>query len=318
MRLLCPFCQKAITVPDTEAGKAVHCPECGEQFAAPQLYTPTPYSVAESRPVPAPAANQPPAPEPVPETYVSDRPEAPDLGHLPAVDRELSGYGRVSSFPLDPRVIRWIPAGALFLAFILTFFSWNGLFPGGYSAYTQSAWGALFASMSWDPVAEDALKIKDDLYSRLHSSWFLFFYLFLLFPTVLLAVAGPVVELAKIKLPPAVQQFWHFRPAALGVLCVLTLVFLLAQWASGFGLQRAVQEKVLADFPEKQADQNTPEKQQKWEMRVDAAKGAYHVRTTPWLRLALLMHLLAVAAVAIEAGLMLRGKKPPPRLAAMW
>src|SRR5262245_34941850 len=130
MRLLCPFCQKAITVPDTEAGKAVHCPECGEQFAAPQLFSPTPYPMAESRP--AAADYRSPASEPVPETYVSERPEGPDLGHLPAVDRELSGLGRVASFPLDPRVIRWIPAAALFLAFILSFFSWNGLFPGGY------------------------------------------------------------------------------------------------------------------------------------------------------------------------------------------
>ena len=47
-------------------------------------------------------------------------------------------------------------------------------------------------------------------------------------------------------------------------------------------------------------------------------KGEYHVKTTTWLRLALLMHLLATAAVLAEAGLVLRGTKPPPRLAAMW
>src|SRR5213079_261119 len=105
--------------------------------------------------VPAPAAeprsaaDKSAAPEPVHETYVAP----PDLPHLPAVDRELSGFGRVASFPLDPRVIRWVPAGALFLAFVLTFFPWNGLFPGGYSAYTQSAWGGLFANVSVDPVA---------------------------------------------------------------------------------------------------------------------------------------------------------------------
>jgi hypothetical protein len=312
MRLLCPFCQKAITVPDTEAGKAVHCPECGEQFAAPQLYSMAPAPAAESRP--APTADRSAPQDPVPETYVSP----PDLPHVPAVDRELSGYGRVRSIPLDPRVIRWIPAGALFLAFVLTLLPWNGLFPGGHPAYTQSAWGGLTGSLSYDDVAEDELKLRDDLRNRLHTSWFLFPYLFLLLPTLALAVAGPVVDLAKIKLPAGLEQAWHFRPALLGVLCVVTLVFLLAQWASGFGLQRAVNDKIEADYADTKAAANTPEKLQRWEMRVSAAKGGYHVRTTPWLRLTVLLHLLAAAAVATEAGLMLRGKKPPPRLAAMW
>jgi hypothetical protein len=308
MRLLCPFCQKAITVPDTEAGKAVHCPECGEQFAAPQLYTPTP------APAVHPTAGSPVPSEPAPETYVT----APDLPHVPAVDRELSGYGRIKSFPLDPHVIRWIPAGSLFLVFVLTFFSWNGLFPGGYSAYTQNAWGGLFATLSWDEVAEDEMQLKEELRNRLHTSWFLFPYLLLLLPTLAVAVAGPVVDVAKVKLPPNVEQLWHFRPALLGALCVISLLFLMAQWASGFGLQRAVQSKIEADLAEAKAAANTPEKVQRLEMRMDAAKGRYHARTTVWLRLTVLLQLLACAAVAAEAGLMLRGNKPPPRLAAMW
>ena len=123
---------------------------------------------------------------------------------------------------------------------------------------------------------------------------------------------------AKVKLPANVEQLWHFRPALLGVLCVVTLLFLMAQWASGFGLQRAIQSKIEADFAESKAAANTPEKLQRWEMRVDAAKGYYHVRTTAWLRLAVLLHLLAAASVAIEAGLTFRGNKPLPRLAAMW
>ena len=256
-------------------------------------------------------------PPPVPETYVSDR-EPADLPHLPPPDRELSGYGRMKSFPLDPRVIRFIPAGAIFLAFILTFFPWNGLYPGGYSAYTQGAWGSLFASLTADLVSEDELKIEDDLKSRLHSSWFLLPYLVLLFPTLLLTVAGPVADLAKIKLPPPLEKVWQFRPALLGVLSIVTLLFLLAQWASGFGLQRAVHDKIEADFADKKAQANTPEKMQRWEMTVDAAKGAFHVKSTPWLRLAVLMHLLAAGAVVAEAGLMLRGKKAPPRVGVMW
>src|SRR4051812_19179142 len=122
MRLLCPFCQKAITIADSEAGKYVPCPECAKQFAAPQLYTPAPAPLPElaaTRVAPAPQLPPTPAPGPpaVPETYVHDRPAvaAPDLPVMPAPDLEMSGYGRMASLPIDPRVIRFIPAGAIFL-----------------------------------------------------------------------------------------------------------------------------------------------------------------------------------------------------------
>jgi hypothetical protein len=325
MRLLCPFCQKPIVIADSEAGKYVPCPECAKQFAAPQLYTPAPAplpELASTRIAPAepPPPTPPAVPAPVPETYVADRPAGAtgELPYLPAPDREMSGYDRMASLPLDPRVIRFIPAAAIFLAFILTFFPWNGLYPGGYSAYTQSGWGCLFAGLSWDDASEDQLKMKDDLKKDLHSSWFLLPYLVLLFPTLLLAVAGPVVDLTKIKLPPPIEKAWQFRPALLGVLTVLMLLFLLAQWARGFGLQRAIDDKIARDFEERTAQANTPEKLQRVEMMADAVKGAYHVKTTPWLRLAVLLHLLAAGAVVTEAGLMLRGKKQPPRLAVMW
>jgi hypothetical protein len=325
MRLLCPYCQKAITVPDSEAGKAVNCPECNQQFAAPQLYTPapSPAPAAPAAPVHSPTSGSP-VPPLVPETYVAEGSEQwsptqpPALPHMPAPDREMSGYTHMVSLPLEPKVVRWIPAGALFVAFLLTFFSWNGLYPGGYSAYTQNAWQGLFASVSEDQVAEDELKIGKELQDRVHTTWWILPYLLFLFPTLILAVAGPVADLTKIKLPPNVEAIWRFRPLALGGLAVLVLIFLLAQWASGFGLQRAVSDKIDADFAAKKAEANTPEKMQRWEMNVSAAKGAFHVRTTPWLRFAVLLQLLAAAAVAAEAGLMLRGKKPPPRVAAMW
>jgi hypothetical protein len=318
MRLLCPYCQKAITVPDSEAGKEVNCPECRERFAAPQLYTPAP-----PPPEPAPAEPPPaPSPAPVPETYLSDRPPAetpaPRLPDLPAPDRELSGFARMASVPLDPTVIRWIPAGALFVAFVLTFLPWNGLCPAGYPAYTQNAWQVLFSGLSWDAVAEDELKLKEDLDGRLHSGWWLLPYLVLLLPALVLAIAGPVMDAAGVKPPPGLERVWQFRPALLGALVVMTLLFLLAQWATGFGLQRAVNEKVEADFAEAKALANTPEKMQRWEMKVAERKGGYHVRTTPWLRLAVLCHFIAAAAVVAEAGLMLRGNKPAPRAAVLW
>ena len=39
MRLICPNCQKPVTVPDSDAGKSTKCPECGQSFPAPELYS---------------------------------------------------------------------------------------------------------------------------------------------------------------------------------------------------------------------------------------------------------------------------------------
>jgi hypothetical protein len=314
MRLLCPFCQKAITVADSEAGKAVNCPECGQQFAAPQLYTPSPVTPP---PMPPPVpANAPDAP--VQETYISVPEFEKPAPAAPAKVREDSGDPKTFSFPLDPKIIRWIPAAALFIAFVLTFLPWNGLYPAGYPAYTQNAWQALLGWNSKDAVAEDMMKLGSELDEGVRSCLWLLPYLLLFLPTLVLALAGPAVELIKIKLPEGVERFWQFRPAALGLLAIMMLMLLAAQWVSGFGLQKAVDQAIDQKMEATKSEANTPEKMQRWEMRASQLKGSTHVKTTPWLRLAMFMHIVVAIAVIAEAGLMLRGKKPPPRVVVMW
>jgi hypothetical protein len=312
MRLLCPFCQKPISVPDSEAGKAVNCPECGQQFAAPQLYSHSPgaqpvSSHAESRPGSA-------APPVVPETYVPET-RATDL---PASSPDLSAYQKIRSVSFDPRVLRWVPPAALTLVFLLTFFPWNGMYPAGYPAYTQSAWQCMSAGLSWDEVAEAEMKLAEDLQKRAQTNWWLIPYLLLLFPALALAWAGPIVELAKVKLPEQVERFWEYRWAALTALLAVMFLFLLVQWASGFSLQRAIHEKIEADYAVTKETAQTPEKRQVYAMTVDRAAGAYRIKTTPWLRLAVLSHLVALLAAGALLLLALRGHKPTPRVAALW
>ena len=312
MRLLCPFCQKTISVPDSEAGRAVNCPECGQQFAAPQLYTPSPATletVSSAKPAPVPPA--------VPETYLVPSTAASDLNPV-SLDRGMFGYAHSGSIPLDPRVIRFIPAAALTLVYFLTFFKWDGMYPAGYAAYTQNAWQCLFASISNDPVAEEEFKKLAELEKNIHSSWWLFFYLVLLFPALALAWAGPIVDLAKIKLPSGVESVWKYRAAALGILVILMLLFFMAQWASGLGLQRAVDSQIEDEYAAEKEKAKTPEALQRWEMKIAKAKGEWMVRTTPWMRLTFLLQLLTALAVVAEAGLTLRGTKPAPRVAVMW
>jgi hypothetical protein len=238
--------------------------------------------------------------------------------HPASPDRGMFGYAHTGSIRLDPRVIRFIPAAALTLVFFLTFFNWDGMYPAGYGAYTQNAWQCLFASISDDPVAEKEFKMLAELEKNIHSSWWLFPYLLFLFPALALAWAGPIVDLAKIKLPAGVEPLWQYRPAALGALVVLMLLFFMAQWASGLGLQRAIDSRIEEINAADKEKAKTPEEKQLWEMKVSTSKAEAQVRTTPWMRLAFLCQLLAALAVVAEAGLALRGSKPTPRVAVMW
>src|SRR5262245_40904578 len=110
MRLLCPFCQKPITVPDSEAGKRVPCPECNEHFIAPLLSTPSPseiYSPARQ------AGTYPNAP--APETYVTPPPyEHAETAEprerrepAPSPESQLADYRKIVSVPFKHDVIRW-------------------------------------------------------------------------------------------------------------------------------------------------------------------------------------------------------------------
>lgn len=350
MRLLCPFCQQAINVADTEAGKAVNCPLCQQMFAAPYLHVaaPTPAPVP---PPPAPLeptmlprvadetpmtntqatsinalaapygleSTSPPVHAPsTPAVPLPPMPTPPPPSRSVPVEHQLSGYQHVRSLPLNIDIIRWIPAAAFFLIFILSLFSWVGMYPGGYSAYTQNAWQCLFAGLSEDKVAEDEMKMAQDLRDALRSNWWLLPYLVLLLPTMALAAAGPLLAILKINLPTTVNKILQYRAAFVALLAVLTMLLLAAQWSRGFGLEHATMAKLDERFAESKKTANTPEKEQRWEMNYAAAAGTFHLKTTFWLRLAFFLHLLAAFAVAAEAALQLRGNKPAPRVGVMW
>ena len=85
-----------------------------------------------------------------------------------------------------------------------------------------------------------------------------------------------------------------------------------AQWASGFGLKKAVRERAEAAVAKEESP--TPEKTQRWEMKVGMEEGKLQARTTPWLRLCWLLQLTAVFGAGVELLLVLRRDKPAPRI----
>ena len=101
------------------------CPRAGPRGSRPARHRSRPRSrrpTSHDRPRPAPGPGPPPGPRP---RDVRLRPD---------------GVG-----PARPAGLRWIPAAALFLAFVLTLLPWNGLYPAGYPAFTQSPWHAVVA-----------------------------------------------------------------------------------------------------------------------------------------------------------------------------
>jgi hypothetical protein len=176
----------------------------------------------------------------------------------------------------------------------------------------------LFAGLSEDAVAEEEMKVGKELSEAIKSNWWLLPYLVMLLPAFALAVAGPVLALTQPKFPPVVEKLLHYRPVILAGLAIFTMIFIAAQWSRGFSLERAVREKVEAQFAEEKAKVKTPEQEKRWEMKYGKEWNAWSVQTTTALRFAFLLHLLAAFAVATEAGLQLRGKKAPPRIGVMW
>lgn len=313
MRLLCPFCQQVLTLPDDQAGKAVNCPKCSQAFQAPQPYIP----LAADPPAAAAPAVTPGPPLRTQEVDITPMSSAPSFDNLPRLPGVPAGPGTFRGLTLRPEVLAWVPAVALTVALILTGFRWAGAYPAGYPAYTQTAWGALFAGVTSDSVAQDEMKLEGKIQEKIKSNWWLLFYFPLLLAGVAVAWAGPVLAGLKVKLPGFAQKLWPYRPALVAVFAVFTLLLLSVQWANGFGIERAIRDLTEAEHAESKAAANTPEKMQRWEMKASADAARLQVQTTTWLRLAWLAHFIAALAVGLEAVTALRGDRPPLRVGVM-
>jgi hypothetical protein len=319
MRLLCPFCQKTIEIADNEAGKVADCPECHQKFTAPQLYSPpapTPaepatYNLSTPQPVSSPVA-PPVTPAPSLETTSAYTPPAP-----PSVP---AGTTKSWTLVLSTSWIRWVPPISLSLILLLTLFSWSGLYPAGYSAYTQNAWESLFAAIDEDPVSERFLKIGANLKEKVKTTWYLLPYLVFIIPTTALAWICFRGEEPGFKLPVVVESYWKYRYLALAALTVFLFLMLFAQWSSGFGLQRAVKAIVISDpeIEKLHSDTPTPEEKQKYEMAVASRIAMYHPRTTFWFKMVMILQFLATVSSVLAIYHIKRPRKVPARLTFEW
>jgi hypothetical protein len=312
MELLCPSCQRRLTIPDQYAGQPMKCPMCNNAFTAPAL-APVPGAATYTPPPPAP----PPAPSG--DALAAGAPPQAAPAPLPPP----GDYIAHKSIWFSPRVLPWVVLGALLLVFILSFFPWDRTLGDAFgehnSIISQSAWQAAFGSYSVYPAPAD--KEKKELPAELQTpggvNILILFYVLLLILLLLVTAAAVVVDVIQAPLPPAVQQLLPWRWAAVAGLTALTFVLLVLQLLLGFRMENALARNV--DYGvDKMLERSSKEsdKEQAAAART-AARTFGHHRST-FLTLALLLHLAALlCSVPLFLGDPRRGR-PIPRLDLAW
>jgi len=242
----------------------------------------------------------------------------------PASPGTPPGYSHSVGFALLPEIVQWTAPAALVLSVILTFFPWNGIYPGGHGVYTQSAWGSLFGSYSTNPNGDKVLKFdtKDDkgksLRDDVHTNWLMLLYLPGLLVTAVLAVLFTILPALKLKLPPPIQAYLPWRMALIAALSLLLTGILCLQSIRGFGLQNAVEAQIDLQFQKDREEAKTGEEIERFEMRRGAAKESLGLEQTTANRLAILLHFVAIIGAAGTVLMVRRSDKPPPRIEVMW
>lgn len=327
MNLLCPNCQKMLTVPDEFAGQTMKCPLCSGTFtvpglpgAAPSPSTGTPYEqdVYSVRHEPSPPPPPPPPPlsisppsSPPPETAITPTP-------IPKPSLTREEYQHVLVGSLNPHVLPWIAPVCLVMVFFLQFFDWDGLYPGGEPAQTGNAWRAAFGAYAVDGDLKNLVPFTDDEKYKPGVSFLTIFYLLLFFPALAVTVASVVVTMVPTKqLPPWAKDLMPWRWGIVAAANIIVFLFLVLQLLLGFSLDSRYRDWVDNEIKrDAKSNPTTTERKQD-----DARRGELldRLRHTPWLRLVVLLHLAAIISSALMFWIDRRGAiRPLPRWELRW
>jgi hypothetical protein len=357
MNLICPHCQKPLTVSEDKAGQTMACPLCNQTFQVPALpqtaqlsfdYEELPEEIPlvplppEAEKPPAPQPPQPPVPEEplyevVPEPAQPapsapprrPKPSRPNAQQRPTGPSPVkpppsvpaTGYEQVRSLLLRPEVITWIAPVSLVLLFVLLWVAWVGVYPGGYGVYTQNGFQAWLGSHSWDPVGEKVMGKEQAIEEHISANWFLMtLYLLLLLAALALSIASVIWRSAKapLVLPPTIERIWPWRTALVGALSALAFLILLLLLLSGLGLEKAVTEIVDQGLEKDYAAAQTSEEKQKVNIKRGLELGWYNLHRTGWLTWVIVLQLAAAGGAGLELWLEKRGTRPPPRIELQW
>ncbi len=337
MNLLCPNCQKMLTVPEQYAGQLMKCPLCAGTFTVPALPPAPAMSEPEPRlpPAPPPAPpTSPPAPsfspsdtyglkqEPVstplppppapPPAPASTAPESitpePTPGPSKSVTLPPVGYTRTRTLWFSPKVLQWVAPVCVVLIFILQiFFTWVGLFPGGVAAFRQSAWQAAFAQGDPNNNLKEIAQVPE-----VGASVLSIFYLFLFLPTLVITIGVIILPYLKLpRLPSWLEQLMPYRWGLVAVANLLVFFFLVLQLILGFDLESVWAKKVDTDIPIVK-DANSVEKD-----LTEARRGIKlgFLARTAWLWLAFVLHLVVITCAGLTYWILQRSpNRPLPKI----
>jgi hypothetical protein len=328
MKLICPNCQKELTVPDEHAGQLMKCPLCEGNFTAPMLPHAAPPASGPVTPVPEQGpeifklAAEPAAPPLVtaapprkqePPSSVSQPPPPPPP---PVV---LGPYEHRRSININPNVLQYVPPAAFFVIFVLSFFTWVGRYKGTAAIETQNGWQAAFGAYSIDSDVEKGsseyvlLPKEKDSKEGPSFGWLTFFYGFFMLPTLLLTFGVVLLNFIPLNLPPPVQKLLPWRWAGVTALALMSFFMLALQTVVGFGLENAVQEKAKKQTPEAKA---SAEAQKNAEIKQGELAG--NLQRTKAFHLVVLLHLAALVCAGLVFCGQLRPTKPVPRIDILW
>lgn len=346
IKLVCPNCMGSVPVPDDFTGPLITCPACEKSFEAPPRYTPA--VLAEPVPPPpapspasaSPAANPSPASEKIPVSSAYDPPAGPPTpppgyvpptlpppgsvppappGYVPpAAPADIpplpTGYTRERSLIVSPQLLQWLPPILLTLCLVLTFFPWVATHTGGAIVQSQSGWGALFGGVSRNFALEESTGWVTNWIDNLRSDWELLVpYLLALLIAIAFAWADRGLHSLDPRQIPPLARLWPWRTSIIALFAGLAWLLLTIQTLNGFGLQRALQRSIIAQFEQQRAAATSQAERAKIENRQRQEFERYDVERTTWLYLSLVCNLLAALAVLGRMGLEARGTKPPPR-----
>jgi hypothetical protein len=253
----------------------------------------------------------------------------PSAKPLPAPPTSTE-YQRTHALTLSPKVMPWVSVGAWFLVFVLFFFPWVGLYPGGNYVYTQGPLSVAVGGASIDKDWVNYIRTADPTVSgfmlatkgdgkpepvlpggSIILGFFIFFFFWVAF---LLAIVSAVWPLVQVKLPPVVEQLRPWRWAITAGLSLLAFFLLALQLLTGFGLEDTVAERARAAVKEKYPDQQ----QSFLDLAIAERVSAVNPQRTFALRLAFWLSLLATVAAGLQFWLDFRGQRPLPQLAVHW
>ena len=301
MRVICPNCQKTITLADSLAGQSTTCPECAKTLTAPTLMAPETAVMAQPVPPPPTASAAPP-------TATAAQPDA------------SSGHNfRVA---LSEKVLRWVGPAALVVLFFATFFTWVGSYSGSYAIFTQSAWGAAFGTFTTDgPIADKVLGMREvDLKAASNASPALIFAILFLLFILPVAIFDIAADHFQVTVPDALQIVWPHRMSFVLIGSALIFLLLSLQLLGGIGLENTA--VTMAERKNAPAAPETTEQSTMIATEREIARGIevnrLGIKRKCGLCVGYWASIFAVAGFGLEMWMQRRGNRQAPAIEVQW